>query len=38
MRGSGTLVVLLAVACGGAGTKGGTGPRAQLSPKDIVAQ
>lgn len=38
MRGFGTLVVLLAVACGGKGTKGGAGPRAQLSPKDIVAQ
>jgi serine protease Do len=38
MRSFGTLLVVLASACGGAGTKGGAGPRAQLSPKDIVAQ
>jgi S1-C subfamily serine protease len=37
MRSFGTLLVVAAVACG-PGAKGGTGPRAQLSPKDIVTQ
>ena len=39
MRGFGTLLVCTVVACGGgSGTKGSTKPRAQLTPKDIVAQ
>jgi hypothetical protein len=38
MRSFGTLLVCSVVACGGSGTKGATGPRAQLTPKDIVAQ
>jgi len=38
MRGFCMLLVCTAVACGGSGKKGGTGPRTQLSPKDIVSQ
>ncbi len=38
MRRFGPLLLWLAVACGGPGAKGGTEPRAPLSPKDIVAQ
>ncbi len=38
MRSFGMLLVCTAVACGGNGKKGGTGPRTQLSPKDIVSQ
>ena len=38
MRGFGTLLMVpLVLSCGGSGTKGGTGPRTQLTPKDIVA-
>jgi S1-C subfamily serine protease len=38
MRSFCLLLVCSAVACGGPGKKGGTGPRTQLSPKDIFAQ
>jgi len=37
MRSFGTLLVVpLILSCGGSGTKGGTGPRTQLTPKDIA--
>lgn len=38
MRSLVMLLVCTGVACGGPGTKGSTRPRAQLTPKDIVAQ
>jgi hypothetical protein len=38
MRSIGTLLVCSAIACGGTGSKGGTGPRTQLTPKDILTQ